>query len=419
MAIQPFATQIQPPQIAAPQPINQLAQFMQLRGAQQENELRQMQMAQLQTSTAQENALRSYLGGDVDLSTPEAQRNLLKFGKPGAEVQKTLRESEAARLNQQKIGGEITAQQHKLITDRLEQVQTQLKRTGINPRARLAIHEAVHADGVLGPYLASMGVTAEQGRAEIISAAQNPASWEQFILASDFGLDKLLSENRAKAGERRAESGERRAQAVEGRAQAKESREAKAAELGVFSAETGGFTSNLTGKFTPLTAVQQHKDASAARKALKQIGYDPETASDTVTELIKNSTGSLAGTWVDSLARSVGVGTAGARNIESLAAISTQMVLDLNNGKLGAGFSNEDRDFLKSTLGDVANPRKTRSERLDAWNVAKSRMVKLAGETEPTAPKSGAAETGARTGAPAVKSGVTKSGVTFSLDSED
>jgi len=381
MPIQPFATQIQPPQI---QPVNamaQVGQLMAMRNAQQENALRDLQMGQLKQGIEQENALREYLRG-ADLSTSEARKGLVRYGTPGLEAQRALQQAEAASL-------QTASAQQQLITDRLKSFK-EIQKSALTPEDRLAFHDAVHADAVLGPYLESMGATADRGRAQILEAAKTPDSWQSFLVQSDLGLDKLIDLGIRQQQERRADSAEERAKRQERRTEQEFQRRVAAEDLGTYNADAGGFISSTTNKFTPLRQVQETKEAASARKALTQIGYDPNTASDTVTDLIKNSTGSLAGTWVDSLARSVGMGTAGAQNIESLAAIANQMALDLAGGKLGAGFSNEDRDFLKGTLGDVANPRKTRSERLAAWNVAKNRLKNLAGETKPAARGAGA-----------------------------
>ena len=46
-------------------------------------------------------------------------------------------------------------------------------------------------------------------------------------------------------------------------------------------------------------------------------------------------------------------------------------------GKLGAGISNTDREFIVSSLGDVSNPNRPVGERLAGWNAAKQRMINV------------------------------------------
>jgi hypothetical protein len=58
------------------------------------------------------------------------------------------------------------------------------------PEDMMAWHEANHADPVLGPYLASRGVTAEKSRAKILEAAKDPVAFQQLVLDSRLGLEK-------------------------------------------------------------------------------------------------------------------------------------------------------------------------------------------------------------------------------------
>ena len=58
------------------------------------------------------------------------------------------------------------------------------------PQEMMAWHEANHADPVLGPYLAARGITAEQSRAKIAAASQDPAAFQQLLLDSRLGLEK-------------------------------------------------------------------------------------------------------------------------------------------------------------------------------------------------------------------------------------
>ena len=57
-----------------------------------------------------------------------------------------------------------------------------------SPEDMMAWHEANHADPVLGPYLAARGITAEQSRAKIAAAAQDPVEFQQLLLDSRLGL---------------------------------------------------------------------------------------------------------------------------------------------------------------------------------------------------------------------------------------
>jgi hypothetical protein len=98
MPIDPrIAMGYQAPQIESP--LNQFAKFQQIQSAQRANELANMQMQEYQRGLQEQEGLRNYLAGNPDLSSPEG---LLRFGKPGAEMAKTLSEqaSEQAKLRE-------------------------------------------------------------------------------------------------------------------------------------------------------------------------------------------------------------------------------------------------------------------------------------------------------------------------------
>lgn len=78
--------------------------------------------------------------------------------------------------------------------------------------------------------------------------------------------------------------------------------------------------------------------------------------------------------------------TSGMKAINELAATANNIALEILDGKIGAGVSNADRDFIVGTLGDVANPNKTSEERLAGWLSAKNRMLVSGMLPPPTKP---------------------------------
>jgi hypothetical protein len=163
----------------------------------------------------------------------------------------------------------------------------------------------------------------------------------------------------------------------------------------VYSETSGGFVSRPTaaqpgGAFTPLPEVKANQDQRAALKALKTAGYDPKTGEDNISKLISEST---SGGLQAASAAALGffdVTTSGMKAIGALAGTANQIALDVAGGKLGAGISNADRDFIVTTLGDVANPYKTADQRLASWTAAKDRMVQSGMIPPPNKPSPGA-----------------------------
>lgn len=179
-----------------------------------------------------------------------------------------------------------------------------------------------------------------------------------------------------------------------------------------FNAQAGGFVvppsaAAPQGAFIPLSGISETKDQKNAVAALKSAGYDPITGSDRIEELIGKSTGGVIGATVDTVASWFNKTTEGRKAIGALGSRANQIALDMAGGKLGAGISNADRDFIVTTLGDVANPLKPVGERLAAWKEAKARMLvsgmipppkapEAVPSAAPTAPAVGAVQDGYR-----------------------
>lgn len=95
MAVNPnIALSFQAPKIESP--INMMAQMQQLQGAQQQNQMRAMQMEELQADRAQQNALAQFMQGYQPGVTDS--RAALQFGRPGAAVFQQLTAAEKARV---------------------------------------------------------------------------------------------------------------------------------------------------------------------------------------------------------------------------------------------------------------------------------------------------------------------------------
>jgi hypothetical protein len=115
MPIDPrIAMGYQAPQIESP--LNMFAKYQQIQSAQQQNELARMQVQEYERGLQEQEGLRNYLAGKPDLSSPEG---LLRFGKTGAGMAKTLSELAKERLASEKTRTETEAAQFKLQQDKL------------------------------------------------------------------------------------------------------------------------------------------------------------------------------------------------------------------------------------------------------------------------------------------------------------
>ena len=119
--------------------------------------------------------------------------------------------------------------------------------------------------------------------------------------------------------------------------------------------------------------------AAAAQAFLTSAGYNAETGEDEVSKLIPESTGGAIATGLAKAAGAFNVTTTGQAAIGQLASRSSKLVLDLLGGKLGAGVSNADREFMLQAAGDIGNSMLPVGVRLAAWNDLMGRMKTAAG----------------------------------------
>lgn len=120
-------------------------------------------------------------------------------------------------------------------------------------------------------------------------------------------------------------------------------------------------------------------EVNHAKKILSAIGFNPETETDNISKLIKQSTsGHLQNMMAQGVGAVTGSATSGREAIGKLSQTASQLTMDLMGGKLGSGISNADRDFVVAQLGNVDNANIPANERLSAWKSAVDRLKKTA-----------------------------------------
>ena len=190
-------------------PMNAMAMYSQIQGAQQANQLNQMKMAEYERARTEEEGVRNALArGDIKLDTPEGRAGLLKYGKTGLEYGKALTE-------QQKSAIERQAAETKLIVDRTEMSRKALDNVH-TPEQYIAWHEANHTDPILGPSLAARGVTAETSRANIIKQLNTPGGFEKLLNQSKLGAEKFIERTTLTEADRQRIGLERQRVGLEG-----------------------------------------------------------------------------------------------------------------------------------------------------------------------------------------------------------
>lgn len=425
-----IAMSFRQPEIQAPNALAQYAQMQQIMGGQQTQELNKLQIQEYQRTREEEEATRNFLRGR-DLSATDTQSGLAQFGKTGLAYSKLLQEQATAALNAKNTQSQIDERNFGVQKKKLDFAWNAVG-SATTPQAAIAELTKGAKDGVFD----MKSTTAE------IQQLQNmtPEQYQQYRVQKVMGIldakDKLgfmlpkverqdiggqiinIQANPALPGygmpvqnmapiKKTPTIGEITAQGQLSVAQrnanisdARLQFEKEKATQPQFNAQAGGFIApptkeNPEGKFIPAKGIQATKDQGAAVKALQSAGYDPVTGEDTISKLIAKSTsGGLQAGGAATLAF-FGKSTEGRKAISALEGTANQIATDLAGGKLGAGISNTDREFIVGALGDVANPMKTAEERLAGWNAAKQRMM-ITGLIPP--PKTG----GAAPAAPAV-----------------
>ena len=122
------------------------------------------------------------------------------------------------------------------------------------------------------------------------------------------------------------------------------------------------------------------KNKTFGQSVLEDAGFNPETGTDRITDLIKASTsGGLQKAAAGTVEYLTGQSTPGQKAISQLEVFANDKVLAKLGGKLGAQISDADREFIKKTMGDIANPDLGADRRLAAWESVKQVMAKYAG----------------------------------------
>lgn len=193
-----------------PEPLlNTLAQFEQIRGARQQQEMNALQLQQARRKMEEQefaNKLyQSALTPEGKLDYPKAKRLSTEAGYGGYFVPaltKQEQEEAKSRADAQAAQVKLQADQSKLLSDKITQF-ADAARFIETPEAARAWNAALHADEITGPWFKSIGVTPEQGDQEIVASAQagDLAGWRSKVLE---GKEKITQRLRDQSDLQRA-----------------------------------------------------------------------------------------------------------------------------------------------------------------------------------------------------------------------
>jgi hypothetical protein len=176
-------------------PINQLAQMLQIQQAQKQGQLADLNMQTAQRGFEEQNKLRDYFASNDPKSENFARGLYAISPQKGMDYDKVVfdRRKDEAEIDSKKAAtdktrSDIVDSKLKLSRSLLDGVQT--------PEQYLAWHQGNHADPVLGPVLAARGVTVDTARAQINQALSQPGGFQQLLQRSALGLDKFTELNK-------------------------------------------------------------------------------------------------------------------------------------------------------------------------------------------------------------------------------
>lgn len=189
-------------------PLAQYGRVAAIQSAQQQNQLAQLQMQQAQREQDSTNALnRAYAEaynpatGNVDINKLRQSVSASGFGSRLPDIEKKLGEVQSQRLTQEELRGRIATNQVNLVDSKLKQARSFLDTIDpadpAAPQKYNAWHEANHKDPVIGPLLASRGITVEQSRAQIDEAIRKgPQAFAELLNRSKLGTERFMELNK-------------------------------------------------------------------------------------------------------------------------------------------------------------------------------------------------------------------------------
>ena len=391
MPIDPnIALGVKPIQLESP--VNQMAQMYQLQNVAQSNQLNKMKMDEYTRGVAEDEQVKNALTR-LDKNSPTYEQDRfnayalkgIEGVKAYAATRKEESQTETSALERTKLTGDIGDAEHKRTMQQHDETIKEIA----------SVNTPTDIISKLDKFVSQKKLTSDEATEIKASMPSDPAqfhTWQTNLLThitdakTQIELTKPNWVERTDGKTKWLEDTNSRSSTF-GQRQGKDVTMQPSADTlynaskPVYNENAGGFVTPPTaaspkGGFTPLSEVQATKDVNANRKALKTAGYDPITGVDNISKLIDKSTGSWTGTLTDaSLGGVLGVSTEGSKAIQQLKTFASTLTTDLLGGKLGAGISNTDRDFILEGLGNVADSTRPRGDRLAAWEGVKARMI--------------------------------------------
>ena len=164
---------------APPDPFANYARMQQLDQGEQANQLNRMKMQEYQRGMEETNALRR-----LDPTSATYLEDIKRINpKMGFEFAKSQADAKNAATEGQIKSTELLTKKLAMLPDAYRMADT--------PEAYVQLHESIHADPVIGPYLKSVGATPDKGRAAIQKAVET-GKFDELRMGSMQSVSQLL-----------------------------------------------------------------------------------------------------------------------------------------------------------------------------------------------------------------------------------
>ena len=181
-------------------PLAQYGRVAAIQGAQQQNQLAQLQMQNFQREQESTNALNRAYAEAYNPQTGETDINKLRgslatggFGSKLPAVEKGLLAPQTARTAQQKGQADLLDSKLKQSRQFLETLDPTSPGAA---EAYMQWHRANHADPVIGKALEARGITVDQSMQRIQQLLQTPGGLNRLINESKLGTEKFMEMNK-------------------------------------------------------------------------------------------------------------------------------------------------------------------------------------------------------------------------------
>jgi hypothetical protein len=171
-------------------PLNQMAQFEQIRGTQQANMLRQQQMADIQRQRQQLETVNRLYGEAFDPATGRIDETRLYGGLAQGGFGSQIPGLQKAELERKKASFATSKEQSEAALKRIELKRTQLENVS-TPDAYVKWSLSSFDDPVLGPILQEIGSTPDKVIQHIQEVGAQPNGLQRLIEESKLGSDKF------------------------------------------------------------------------------------------------------------------------------------------------------------------------------------------------------------------------------------